>query len=125
MTRGDIATGDELQNCRTAKLQNCKTAKLQNCKTKKLHIHHLRLVVNRFFMNCPENLDDKFFAQAFLRCLVDAVPEQFIPPARLQDGNVILLFVFADLPGNRHPVIKDLDDLVVIFVNFMAQVFQR
>ena len=81
-------------------------------------------MIDGFFMNSPENLDDKFFAQSFFSSLFNFVPQDFIPPACLQDGDIILLFVFSDLSGNRHTMFKDIHELFIIFINFMPQIFE-
>jgi len=56
-------------------------------------VHNPHLMIDGFFVNSPEHLDDEFFAQSFPGGLFDPVFQYFIPAGSLQDRYVVLLFV--------------------------------
>src|SRR4029453_5999289 len=78
-----------------------------------LTIHNLILMIDAFHVHGIEILRDKLLAQAqrftFLKCSL----QNFIPAVSLQNGDVVILFVFANLFSNLHTLAQYLHQFIV------------
>ncbi len=68
---------------------------------------------------------DKLLAQADFFAFGTGPVDDFIPPARLQDSDIVIFFILPDLFCNFHPLTQYLHHFIIQVVDLLTQGFQR
>jgi len=81
-------------------------------------------VIDTFHVYGVEVAGKELMAQSVFLAFLESFFQYLIPAVGLQDGDIVIFFVFTDLFGDLHALGKDLQQFIIEVIDLLAQFFQ-